>query len=172
MQQGHDFRCIPKTVWCVFDGCLKNDPEKMALVEEMGFGQLSNLPKFYLKQNVLKELVNCFDIYDNTILAVAGEVEITTEKIGKALGDLFDNKVVQKDPSDEDYAVFKFFQGKTQAALTKLIYEPLVNTAENRLLFKRAFLIFIQKCFLLAMSSPNVTPRSLPTLFDNENTRG
>ncbi|MED6182441.1 hypothetical protein PIB30_028434 [Stylosanthes scabra] len=105
------------------------------------------------------------------------DVEITTEKIGKALGlcwrgDAFEKKVIQKDLSDEDYNVFKFFQGSTQAALTRLIYETPVDTAENKLLFKRAFLIFIQKCFFLATSSPNVTPRSLPTLFDIENTRG
>ncbi|MED6216697.1 hypothetical protein PIB30_010137 [Stylosanthes scabra] len=175
--QGHDFRCIPKTVWCVFDGCLKHNLAKKALVEEMGFGHLSNLPKFNLKQKVLKELVKCFDIYDNTIHSVAGDVEITTEKISKVLGlcwrgDAFEKKVVQKDLSDEDYNVFKFFQGSTQAALTRLIYETPVDTAENKLLFKRAFLIFIQKCFLLATLSPNVTPRSLPTLFDIENTRG
>ncbi|MED6136279.1 hypothetical protein PIB30_054613 [Stylosanthes scabra] len=62
-------------------------------------------------------------------------------------------------------------EGITQVALTKLIYETPVDTAENKLLFKRAFLIFSQKCFFLATSSPNVTPRSLPTLFDIENTR-
>ncbi|MED6210271.1 hypothetical protein PIB30_062614 [Stylosanthes scabra] len=84
--QGHEFRCIPKTVAGIFRGCLDTSPEKRALVDEMGFGALSNLPNYYLKQKVLKELFNRFDIYDNTIHAVAGEVEITTKKIGDALG--------------------------------------------------------------------------------------
>ncbi|MED6178397.1 hypothetical protein PIB30_107204, partial [Stylosanthes scabra] len=78
----------------------------------MGFGALSNLPNYYLKQKVLKELFNRFDIYDNTIHAVAGEVEITTKKIGDALGlsstgKPFPDKVVPKELSDEDHAVFK-----------------------------------------------------------------
>ncbi|MED6116520.1 hypothetical protein PIB30_101036 [Stylosanthes scabra] len=44
--QGHEFRCIPKTV----AGCLDTSPEKRALVDEMGFSVLSNLPNYYLKQ--------------------------------------------------------------------------------------------------------------------------
>ncbi|MED6206765.1 hypothetical protein PIB30_029853 [Stylosanthes scabra] len=32
-----------------FRGCLDNNLEKRALVEEMGFGVLSNLPNYYLK---------------------------------------------------------------------------------------------------------------------------
>ncbi|MED6200990.1 hypothetical protein PIB30_090615 [Stylosanthes scabra] len=42
---------------------------------------------------------------------------------------------------------------------------------ENKVLFKRAFLLYIQKCFLIPTSAPNVTPRALPALFDLENTR-
>ncbi|MED6139610.1 hypothetical protein PIB30_085476 [Stylosanthes scabra] len=174
--QGHEFRCIPKTVAGIFSECLDKNPEKRALVEEMGFRVLSNLPNYYLKQKVLKELFNRFDVYDNTIHAVAGEVEITTKKIGDALGlsstgTPFPDKVVPKDLGDEDYVVYKFFQGKTQAQLGKLIMDTLVDTVENRRLFMNAFLLFIQKCFLLATSSANVTLRAYPTLYDLENTK-
>ncbi|MED6136806.1 hypothetical protein PIB30_059227 [Stylosanthes scabra] len=133
--QGHEFRCIPKMVAGIFRECLDKNPEKRALVEEMGFGVLSNLPNYYLKQKVLKELFNRFDIYDNTTHAVAGEVEITTKKIGDALGTPFPDKVVPKDLGNE---------GKTQAQLGKLITDTPVDTVENRRLFMRAFLLFIQ----------------------------
>ncbi|MED6138457.1 hypothetical protein PIB30_074348 [Stylosanthes scabra] len=61
------------------------------------------------------------------------EVEITTKKIGDALGlsstgTPFSDKVVPKDLGDEDYAVYKFFQGKTQAQLGKLIMDTPVDT--------------------------------------------
>ncbi|MED6212112.1 hypothetical protein PIB30_080178 [Stylosanthes scabra] len=105
-----------------------------------------------------------------------GEVEITTKKIGNALGlsstgTPFPDKVVPKELSDEDYAVYKFFQGKTQAQLGKLIMDKPVDIVENRRLLMRDFLLFIQKCFLLATSSANVTPRAYPTLYDVENTK-
>ncbi|MED6221520.1 hypothetical protein PIB30_055617, partial [Stylosanthes scabra] len=97
---------------------------------------------------MLKELVNIYDIHDNTIHSVCGDMEIATDKIGKALGDPFDDKVSENDLNDEDHAIFKMFQGKSQAELTML------------------------KVFLLPTSSPNVTPKALPTLFGLGNTRG
>ncbi|MED6210819.1 hypothetical protein PIB30_067735 [Stylosanthes scabra] len=142
----------------------------------MGFGALSNLPNYYLKHKVMKELTNCYDIYDNTIHAIAEEVQITTHKIGNALElsskvKAFDEKVSPKELNEEDYAACKFFQGKSQAALKKLVKETPLDTDENKRLFMRAFVLCIQKCFLLPTSLANVTPRALPTIFDIENTR-
>ncbi|MED6212128.1 hypothetical protein PIB30_080304 [Stylosanthes scabra] len=155
--QSHDFRCVPKSVAVIFDKCLNNDAEKRALVDELGFGVFSHLPNYHLKQKVLKQIYNRFNTYDNTIHAVAGEVEITIEKIGKAIclnhtGTTYDDKITPRELSREDYNVYKFFKGKTQAALSSLIF----NT---------------KKCFLLPTSAPNVTPRALPTIFNLENTR-
>ncbi|MED6138205.1 hypothetical protein PIB30_072114 [Stylosanthes scabra] len=79
--------------------------------------------------------------------------------------------VVPKELSDEDHAVFKFFQGKTQAQLGRLIMDTPVDMVENKRLFMRAFLLFVQKTFLLATSSANVTPRAYPTFYDIENTK-
>ncbi|MED6167452.1 hypothetical protein PIB30_002934 [Stylosanthes scabra] len=117
-----------------------------------------------------------FEPYDHTIYAIAVDVEITTEKIGKELGlkytgTTYPERVVSKDLNDDDYAVFKRFQGISQAALKKLIFTTPVDTDENRDLFKRAFLLYIQKCFLLPTSAANITPRALPTIFNLENTR-
>ncbi|MED6173245.1 hypothetical protein PIB30_057546 [Stylosanthes scabra] len=84
--QGHHFRCLPKTVATMYNECLRKNDEKMALIDELGFGAFSHLPDYNLKQHMLKELVNIYDIHDNTIHSVRGDVQITTEKIGKALG--------------------------------------------------------------------------------------
>ncbi|MED6200053.1 hypothetical protein PIB30_081529 [Stylosanthes scabra] len=109
--QGHDFGYIPKSIAVIFQNCLNNDPQKRALVDELGFGVFSNLPNYYLKQKVLKQIYNRFDTYDNTIYAVAGEVEITTEKIGKALGlnhtgSIYDEKITPRELSAEDYTAY------------------------------------------------------------------
>ncbi|MED6219439.1 hypothetical protein PIB30_035842 [Stylosanthes scabra] len=174
--QGHHFRCLPKTVASMYNECLRRDAQKMALIKEIGFDAFSHLPSYNLKQHMLKELVNIFNIHDNTIHSVRGDVEITTDKIGKALGlswngEPFDDKVNENDLSDEDHCIFKMFQGKSQAELTMLVKRTPVDIEANRNLFKRAFLIFIQKVFLLPTSSPNITPKALPTLFGLENTR-
>ncbi|MED6143924.1 hypothetical protein PIB30_010281 [Stylosanthes scabra] len=148
----------------------------MKIVEELGFGAFKHLPLYYLKHQVLKQIFICFEPDDDIIHAISRDVEITTEKIGKALGlkytgSTYPEKVVSKDLNDDDYAVFKYFQGISQAALKKLIFQTPVDTDKNRNLFKRAFLLYIQKCFLLPTSTANISPRALPTIFNLENTR-
>ncbi|MED6155604.1 hypothetical protein PIB30_006777 [Stylosanthes scabra] len=133
----------------------------MAIVEELGFGSLQHLPNYYLKHKVLMQLFKRFNTIDNTIHAVAWEVEITTEKIGKAFGlkytgTTYPDKVTTKGLSEEDERIFKFFQGKSQAALKELIFDTPINSEANRDKFKRAFLLYIQKCFFLPTLAPNV----------------
>ncbi|MED6137510.1 hypothetical protein PIB30_065609 [Stylosanthes scabra] len=143
--QGHDFTCVPLSVSMVFRNCLNNDEEKMKIVEELGFGAFKHLPLYYLKHQVLKQIFIRFEPDDHIIHAVAGDVEITTEKIGKVLGLKYTGQ--------------------------KLIFQTPVDTDKNRDLFKRAFLLYIQKCFLLPTSAANISPRALPTIFNLENTR-
>ncbi|MED6197447.1 hypothetical protein PIB30_056560 [Stylosanthes scabra] len=174
--QSHDFTCVPLSVSTIFRKCLNEDEEKMKIVEELGFGAFQHLPLYYLKHQALKQIFLRFEPYDHTIHAVAGDVEITTEKIGKALGlkytgTTYPERVVSKDLNDDDYAVFKYFQGISQAALKKLIFTTPIDKDENMDLFKRAFLLYIQKCFLLPTSDANISPRALPTIFNLENTR-
>ncbi|MED6192728.1 hypothetical protein PIB30_012898 [Stylosanthes scabra] len=126
--------------------------------------------------NPTKDLFKRFNIIDNTIHAVAGEVQITTEKIGEAFGlkytgTTYPEKVNTKELSAEDEQIFMFFQGKSQVALKELVFKTPVDTEANRGKFNRAFLLYIQKCFFLPTSAPNVTPRALPTIFDLQNTR-
>ncbi|MED6164726.1 hypothetical protein PIB30_092950 [Stylosanthes scabra] len=125
----------------------------MKIVEELGFGAFQHLPLYYLKHQVLKQIFLRFEPYDHTIHAVAGDVEITTEKIGKT-----------------PWPKVHRFQGISQDALKKLIFTTPVDTDENRDLFKRAFLLYIQKSFLLPPSAANISPRALPTIFNLENT--
>ncbi|MED6177345.1 hypothetical protein PIB30_097334 [Stylosanthes scabra] len=131
--EGHLFRCLPRTVAQMFLH-LKEHPEKRALVDQMGFGEFSHLPNQNLDQVLLKQIFDCFDIYDNTIYTDTAAVKITTKKIGDALGlssngATYDTRVVKKNLSEEDKDVHKFFQGKTTVALQNLIKN---NTAGHR----------------------------------------
>ncbi|MED6145602.1 hypothetical protein PIB30_026718 [Stylosanthes scabra] len=171
--QGHDFTCVPLSVSTIFHKCLNEDQEKMKIAEELRFGSFRHLPLYYLKHQVLKQIFLRFEPYDHTIHAIAGDVEITTEKIGKALGlkytsinsfmlpyktasvfsenplrffksisisvlnplryllpfvgTTYPERVVSKDLNDDDYAVFKYFQGITQATLKQLIFTTPVD---------------------------------------------
>ncbi|MED6200484.1 hypothetical protein PIB30_085577 [Stylosanthes scabra] len=83
--EGHLFRCLPRTFAQMFL-YLQEQPEERALVDQMGFGAFSHLPNQNLDQVLLKQIFDCYDIYDNTIYTDAAAVKITTKKIGDALG--------------------------------------------------------------------------------------
>ncbi|MED6211613.1 hypothetical protein PIB30_075423 [Stylosanthes scabra] len=135
----------------------------------MGFDALSHLPNKNLNQRLLKHLFDRYDIYDNTIYSDAAAVKITTKKIGDALG--LSSNVVRKKLNPEDQETHKFFQGKTTVALQNLIKSTPLDTNDNRKLFMRSFICFIQKVFLLPNSTTNITPTALPTIFDLETIR-
>ncbi|MED6219070.1 hypothetical protein PIB30_032435, partial [Stylosanthes scabra] len=82
--QGHFFRSLTTTVASMFH-YLKDYPDKLRLVNEMGFGALSHLPANNLDQQLLKQIYDRFDIHDNTIYSDAAAVKLTTRKIGDAL---------------------------------------------------------------------------------------
>ncbi|MED6169216.1 hypothetical protein PIB30_019510 [Stylosanthes scabra] len=166
IKQGHFFRSLTTTVASMFD-YLKDYPDKLRLVNEMGFGALSHLPANNLDQQLLKQIYDRFDIHDNTIYSDAAAVKLTTRKIGDALG--LCSKVVRKNLSQEDKDVHKFFQGKTAVELTELVHITPLDTEENKKLFMRAFILFIQKAFLLPNSIARIVPTALTTIFDLEN---
>ncbi|MED6223545.1 hypothetical protein PIB30_074951 [Stylosanthes scabra] len=70
VKDGHEFRCLPKTVAQMFI-YLKDHLDKRPLVDEMGLGALSYLPNKYLNQRLLKQIYDRYDIYDNTIYSDA-----------------------------------------------------------------------------------------------------
>ncbi|MED6156856.1 hypothetical protein PIB30_018222 [Stylosanthes scabra] len=147
--QGHVFRCLPKTVATMFD-YLKDHPAKLNLVNQMGFGALSHLQNNNLDQVMLKQIYNRFDIHDNTIHSNAASVKTTTRKIGDALG--------------------LCSTGMTTVNLTEMVQTTLVDTEDNRKRFIRAFMLWIQKVFLLPNSTSTIVPNALTTIIDLETT--
>ncbi|MED6124558.1 hypothetical protein PIB30_059992 [Stylosanthes scabra] len=166
--QGHEFRCLPKTVAQMFI-YINGEPEKRALVDDMGFGGLSYLPNEYLNQRLLKQIYDRYDVHDNTIYSDAAAVKITTDKIGHALGlssrgTPYDTKVAKNELSEEDKEVHEYFKGFTAVALQDLIKTTPVDTEENKKLWMRAFILFVQKVFLLPNSSKNLSSNSPNTI--------
>ncbi|MED6201596.1 hypothetical protein PIB30_096609, partial [Stylosanthes scabra] len=132
--------------------------------------------KSALKNRLLKQIYDRYDVHDNTIYSDAAVVKITTDKIGHALGlssrgTPYDTKVARNELSEEDKEVHDYFKGFTTVALQDLIKATPVDTKENKKLWMRAFILFVQKVFLLPNSTAKTCAAALPTLFDLENTR-
>ncbi|RYR53818.1 hypothetical protein Ahy_A06g029069 [Arachis hypogaea] len=144
--------------------------EKKAIVRDLGFGGLMHIPPLRVDHQLLRELANNFKLGENRLKTGYGSFQITQKKIGHALGinatgDLFPEKVEYKKLSDDDKIIYRRFQGKTLKSLTDEMMEIGVCNEEERLMFKRIFILYIQMAFLLPTTINKISPVHLAPIF-------
>ncbi|RYR26672.1 hypothetical protein Ahy_B02g060951 [Arachis hypogaea] len=137
--------------------------EKKAIVRDLGFGGLMHIPPLRVHHQLLRELANNFKLEENRLETGYGSFKITPRKIGHALGinatgDLFPQKVDYKKLSEDDKVIFRRFQGKTLKSLTDEMMDIGVGNEEDRLMFKRIFILYIQMAFLLPKTINKISP--------------
>ncbi|QHO56716.1 uncharacterized protein DS421_3g76070 [Arachis hypogaea] len=137
--------------------------EKKAIVRDLGFGGLMHIPPLRVHHQLLRELANNFKLGENRLETGYGSFKITPRKIGHALGinatgDLFPQKVEYKKLSEDDKIIFRRFQGKTLKSLTDEMMDIGVGNEEERLMFKRIFILYIQMAFLLPTTINKISP--------------
>ncbi|QHN81342.1 uncharacterized protein DS421_20g686010 [Arachis hypogaea] len=137
--------------------------EKKAIVRDLGFGGMMHIPPLRVDHQLLRELANNFKFGENRLKTGYGSFQITPKTIGDALGinateNLFPEKVEYKKLSDDDKIIFRRFQGKTLKSLTDEMMEIGVGNEEERLMFKRIFILYIQMAFLLPTTINKISP--------------
>ncbi|XP_020964973.1 uncharacterized protein LOC110265869 [Arachis ipaensis] len=144
--------------------------EKKAIVRDLEFGGLMHIPPLRVDHQLLRELANNFKLGENRLKRGYGSFQITPKTIGHALGinatgDLFLEKVEYKKLSDDDKIIFRRFQGKTLKSLTDEMMEIGVGNEEERLMFKRIFILYIQMAFLLPTTINKISFVHLAPIF-------
>ncbi|QHN95587.1 uncharacterized protein DS421_18g610980 [Arachis hypogaea] len=144
--------------------------EKKAIVRDLGFGGLMHIPPLRVDHQLLRELANNFKLGENKLKTGYGSFQITPKTIGDALGinatgNLFPEKVEYKQLSDDDKIIYRRFQGKTLKSLTDEMMEIGVGSEEERLMFKRIFILYIQMAFLLPTTINKISPVYLAPIF-------
>ncbi|QHO04462.1 uncharacterized protein DS421_13g440510 [Arachis hypogaea] len=145
--------------------------EKKTIVRDLGFGGLMHIPPLRVHHQVLRELANNFKLGENRLETGYGSFKITPKKIGHALGinatgDLFPQKVDYKKLSEDDKVIFRRFQGKTLKSLTDEMMDIGVGNEEDRLMFKRIFILYIQMAFLLPTTINKISLVHLAPIFE------
>ncbi|RYR09429.1 hypothetical protein Ahy_B05g077748 [Arachis hypogaea] len=139
-----------------------SEPKK-AIVVELGFGGLMHIPPMNVPHKLLKELANSFNLGKNKLDTSYGSIKVKPKTIGTALG--LNASVSFKDLSEDNKVIFRRFQGKTLKNLTDEIMNIGVDNDENRLIFKRIFILYIQMAFLLPTTINKVSPVHLAPIF-------
>ncbi|RYR66322.1 hypothetical protein Ahy_A03g012311 isoform B [Arachis hypogaea] len=124
--------------------------EKKDIVEEMGFGALAHVPE------------------------MNGRIYITPRKVAAAVGitnggNRFDDKVDYNKLNPDDKKIFDNVKNIFLETLTRNVLDMRVEGEKNRKKFKRTFVIFIQKCFLLPTTVSVASPIHKPPIFHVDN---
>ncbi|QHO24256.1 uncharacterized protein DS421_12g370610 [Arachis hypogaea] len=119
---------------------------------------------------LLKELASSFNLDKNTLETTYGSFRIKPSTIGAALGlnasgDLFPHKVSYKELSEENKQIFRRFKGQTLKNLTDEMMSIGVENEQDRMMFKRIFILYIQMAFLLPTTINKISPVHLTPIF-------
>ncbi|RYR15985.1 hypothetical protein Ahy_B04g072963 [Arachis hypogaea] len=166
--QTKDLKC---TTHLLSDKFRNMSEEKKAIVRDLGFGGLMHIPPLRVHHQLLRELANNFKLGENRLKTGYSSFKITPRKIGHALainatGDLFPQKVDYKKLSEDDKVIFRRFQGKTLKSLIDEMMDIGVGNEEDRLMFKRIFILYIQMAFLLPTTINKISPVHLAPIFE------
>ncbi|RYR04435.1 hypothetical protein Ahy_B06g084159 [Arachis hypogaea] len=170
LQQTKDLKCAIRLLSEKFE---KMSEPKKAIVRELGFGGLMHIPPMNVPHKLLKELANSFKLGKNTLETSYGSFKVKPKTIGAALGlntsgDLFPNKVSYKNLSEENKLIFRRFQGNTLKKLTDDMMSIGVENEQDRLMFKRIFILYIQMVFLLPSTITKVFSMHIALIFEME----
>ncbi|MED6190108.1 hypothetical protein PIB30_102557 [Stylosanthes scabra] len=122
------------------------------------------------------ELVDCFNMQDNSMKTAVGRITLDATKIGHALGlntrgNTYEKKIDNKKLTDEQKAAINSFKGASALSLKRIVIETQPNSEENARKFKRAFILYIQKTFLCATISKPLSPKHFPAIVNVDNPR-
>ncbi|RYR47887.1 hypothetical protein Ahy_A07g033870 [Arachis hypogaea] len=170
LQQTKDLKCATRLLSEKFE---KMSEPKKAIVRELGFGGLMHTPPMNVPHKLLKELANSFKLEKNTLETSYGSFKVKPKTIEDALGlnasgDLFPDKVSYKNFSEENQLIFRRFQGNTLKQLTDEMMSIDVENEQDRLMFKRIFILYIQMAFLLPSTTTKVSPVHIAPIFEME----
>ncbi|QHN85914.1 uncharacterized protein DS421_16g541470 [Arachis hypogaea] len=145
--------------------------EKKTIIRDLGFGGLIHIPPLRVHHQILRELANSFKLGENRLKTGYDSFKVRQKTIGAVLGinasgDLFPHKVIYKDLSEDDKQIFRRFQGKTLKNLTYEMMDIGVDNEQDRLMFKRIFILYIQMAFLLLMTINKISPVHLAPIFE------
>ncbi|RYQ96955.1 hypothetical protein Ahy_B08g092897 [Arachis hypogaea] len=158
LDQTKDLRCSTKLLHEKFENMSE---VKKAIVEKLGFEGLMPTPPMNVPYKILKDTRH-------------GALRIKTKRLGVVFGlntseDLFSEKISLKGVFEENKEIYKRFQEKILKNLIDEMVNIGVDNDQDRLMFKRIFILYIQMTFLLPTTINKVSPIHMAPIFRMDN---
>ncbi|RYR77598.1 hypothetical protein Ahy_A01g002121 [Arachis hypogaea] len=167
-------RCSPYYVSNLFSHFEEhNENRKLAEIEAIGFGFLRRIPLWHVKQSIMLPLVRAYHVDSNTLRVDAGDIHVTTELIGKVLGiPSRGDGITELNKENASHGALKRqFQKKITTQLHDFVYGYQMDTEEQRMDFRRHFILVVLKMFLCPTSQQTISPWHIPPILDVSNPR-
>ncbi|MED6159976.1 hypothetical protein PIB30_047212 [Stylosanthes scabra] len=170
-KKGVDSRCSPSGINKIMTSII-NDNARMAEVDAMGFASLQYIPEWIVNQEIYMYLATKFDVENNVIKDDVANIEINAEIVERALGlPSCGDEFSEYYPDGSEYEALKSRWGKfTLADLKGFVIKCAMQTEEQRMLFREAFILFLGKTFFCPTTNSFLSPeRHFPLVVDVKN---
>ncbi|QHO42750.1 uncharacterized protein DS421_5g156920 [Arachis hypogaea] len=159
-------RCSPCYINNLFTHLERHHEQaKLDEIEAIGFGFLRCVPQWHVKQGIMLQLARAYEVDTNTL--------ISAELIGSVFGIPSHGDPIpelqKKNPSH--LAIKGEFQKKTTSQLREFVFACPMETEQQRMRFRRYFIMVVLKMFLNPTSQQTISPWHLPPILDVSNPR-
>ncbi|QHO16569.1 uncharacterized protein DS421_10g304640 [Arachis hypogaea] len=138
----------------------------------MGFSSMKAIQDWKIDRRLFLALAKAYNTITSKLELVVGDIDVTTDKIGLALGlpSIGNNFPEEEDWTSEQKKLVAPFKSVTNPWLQEVLHsrECNVSTSKGRDYFRRAFTMFIISSFLAPTSSDVTSPKHLRAIVDVE----
>ncbi|QHO28363.1 uncharacterized protein DS421_7g215990 [Arachis hypogaea] len=111
------------------------------------------------------QLARAYDVETNTLRVDAGDIRISAKLIGNVF------VIPSEEKNESNLAIKREFQKKTTTQLRDFLFACPMETEQQRMTFRRYFIIIVLKMFLNPTSQQTISPWHLPPILDVSNPR-
>ncbi|KAL4277131.1 hypothetical protein AHAS_Ahas20G0276500 [Arachis hypogaea] len=154
-------RCSPSYIHDMMSTLSKNNSvEKLAEIDEIGFGFLRLVPNWLVKQAIMVHIAESYQVKQRTFILDIGNICLNAEFIGKVFGLLSqgDPFPALDDSNPCHVAIKNWFHRQTTTELRDLVYSCPIATELDRMEFRRYFLLVVMKMFLCPTTQQVLSP--------------
>ncbi|XLR41912.1 hypothetical protein HN51_020107 [Arachis hypogaea] len=163
-------RCSPVSVFTTINSLTK---EQKIEVDKMGFSSMKAIQDWKIDRRLFLALAKAYNTITSKLELVVGDIDVTTDKIGLALGlpSIGKSFPEEEDWTSEQKRLVAPFKSVTNPWLQEVLHskECNVSTSKGRDYFRRAFTMFIISSFFAPTSSAVTSPKHLRAIVDVEN---
>ncbi|MED6144302.1 hypothetical protein PIB30_014384 [Stylosanthes scabra] len=140
--------------------------KKLSEVEDMGFGFLKHIPKWFVNQKMMVALAKSYDRDTHSLSVGTRKIRIEVETVAYCFGLPNHVQSFKIAETDEENELFESLKIHSQCSLTESVKSCTIESDEDRIKFRRHFILLICKCFFFPSPRPTISEKHINAVID------